>query len=150
MLTATTLTPDPANSFWKRSRDGISWIQGGHQVAQKFRTSTFPPNETGVTESPESDLIANSGAGPPSLADVSRRLYAITPTKVAIKATRRIRSAELIVKSRLMAETSRLRRPGMLHNSEYRILPSKHPISWRCSLREKLNFPHLTFVACPP
>ena len=38
-------------------------MQGGHQVAQKFRTSTFPPNETGVTAAPESALIVKSGAG---------------------------------------------------------------------------------------
>src|SRR5437868_1428034 len=102
-------------------------MQGGHQVAQKFRTSTLPPNDTGETAAPESALIVKSGAGPPSFADVSRRLNAMTPTKLEIRRTSRIRSAELIVKGRLMGRNFPPCNVGTLHISEYRIRLTKHP-----------------------
>src|SRR3954454_23174331 len=69
----------------------------GHQVAQKFNTSTFPPNETGVTVLPWSVATENCGALPPSFADVSRKLKTMIPAKATPKSASRARKLLLIV-----------------------------------------------------
>lgn len=48
---------------WRRSRDGISRIQGAHQVAQKLINKTLPRNEFSVTVSPAPFCMAISGTG---------------------------------------------------------------------------------------
>ncbi len=71
-------------------------MQGAHQVAQKFRTSTLPPKEVGLTRLPSSVVMEKSGAWPPSLADVSRKLKPISPIKSRVKVARSARSALLV------------------------------------------------------
>ena len=72
-------------------------MQVGHQVAQKFSTSTLPPKERGVTVLPWSVATEKPGALPPSFADVSRRLKKMIPAKATPKMPRRARKLLLIV-----------------------------------------------------
>src|SRR5512132_2972272 len=51
---------------WRFTRCGISSLQGGHQVAQKSRITTFPLNEEDATWAPVRSGRLNSGAGVPT------------------------------------------------------------------------------------
>src|SRR5579885_3411678 len=93
MLTATTTKPDLENRFCISLSDGISSTHGAHQVAQKFKTRTLPPNSSGVIRVPRSVTMLKSGALSPSLAEVSRKLKTITPIKAAAKRAIRARRA---------------------------------------------------------
>ena len=42
--------------------EGISLIQGGHQIAQKFTRTTFPKNLSNPYKSPSRELKVKSGA----------------------------------------------------------------------------------------
>src|SRR6476646_11252238 len=72
-------------------------MQVGHQVAQKFNTSTLPPNETGVTVLPWSVATEKCGALPPSFAEVSRKLKTMIPANATPKIASSVRKLLLIV-----------------------------------------------------
>src|SRR6476646_6399899 len=72
-------------------------MQVGHQVAQKFSTSTLPPKETGVTVLPWSVATEKCGARLPSFADVSRKLKTMIPAKATPKIASSARKLLLIV-----------------------------------------------------
>ncbi len=52
MLTPTTTSPSLPNTLCNSFNEGISCTQGGHQVAQKFRTRTLPWKLVGVMREP--------------------------------------------------------------------------------------------------
>src|SRR5581483_2031035 len=64
-LTPSTTTPFEAYSSAKRLIDGVSWIHGGHQLAQKFRMRTLPPKFGMLTDCPLSAVIVKSGLESP-------------------------------------------------------------------------------------
>ena len=61
-----TTTPLPENSRANWLSDGVSWTQGGHQVAQKFKTSSLPPKSGTETDRPLSVAMVNPGAASPA------------------------------------------------------------------------------------
>src|SRR5690242_14843549 len=96
-LIASTTTPEGAICAANRLRDGVSSTQGGHQVAQKLRTSSLPPNDAAVTVWPLSALIEKSGAESPTVVILSRNVLAMTKTNVTVRTTiaRRKRRCDL-------------------------------------------------------
>ena len=70
-----------------RLSEGVSSTQGGHQVAQKFRTSSLPPNPAAETVWPLSALMVKSGAESPTVVILSRNVFAITKTNVTVRST---------------------------------------------------------------
>src|ERR1019366_5392116 len=59
----TTTSPLAAYFFWSATYPGISVRQGGHQVAQKSRITTFPLNWSEVTVVPSTPFSFQAGAG---------------------------------------------------------------------------------------
>src|SRR5690242_13670388 len=106
MLIATTTKPDFANRLCISLSEGISSTHGAHQVAQKFKTRTLPPKSWGVMRAPRSVTILKSGAFPPSLAEVSRKLKIMTPMKATAKRAMRARKRLLVVTTAERAGTA--------------------------------------------
>src|SRR5262245_50936593 len=71
-VTVTTRTCTGSNSVWRRASDVISSLQGPHQVAQKFRSTTFPDRSSERTVSPSSALRSNGASGAPVVTRVMR------------------------------------------------------------------------------
>src|SRR5262245_31811667 len=71
-VTVTTRTCAGSNCVWRRASDGISSLQGPHQVAQKFRSTTFPDRSSERTVSPSSALRSNGASGAPVVTRVMR------------------------------------------------------------------------------
>src|SRR5207253_1931559 len=94
-LTPSTTTPDPDIAFANWFNDGISSTQGGHHVAQKFRTRSLPPKSVVVTFRPDSVVMENDGADSPASTMCCSKLSRMTYRNVAKSATNktaRIRS----------------------------------------------------------
>src|SRR3978361_171524 len=92
MLTASTTTPESSIVAAKRFNDGISSTQGGHQVAQKFNTSTLPPKSDAVTVLPVSVLMEKYGALSPTFTTRSSNESLIVQKKATTANPRRIRN----------------------------------------------------------
>ncbi len=56
METPSTTTPFPPSCWFSLLKPGISSMQGTHQVAQKFTTTTLPPNAE-VSSAPPSSVV---------------------------------------------------------------------------------------------
>ena len=65
-LIPSTTTPFEAKACWNWLSEGISSMQGGHQVAQKFNTRSLPPKLAGLITRPLSVLMEKAGAVSPT------------------------------------------------------------------------------------
>ena|ERR1035437_5522325 len=81
--------------------EGVSSMHGGHQVAQKFSTSSLPPKPGVETRRPLSAVMVNGGACSPATTTWMGRSYTAEPT-TATNATSNTASAPRMTQSMVL------------------------------------------------
>src|SRR5947209_8761730 len=162
LLASSTAMPNTWNPcgpycFCRASNQGISILQGWHQVAQKFSSTALPRKSERCTVAPSSDSRANSGAGFPFISSRCSRLLfkparramygaAASMTEIAIIITTQVAELRFTV-SVLFLQRKPVQEGQIVRNQSK---PAQHQQSPKCNEQHAAGNLHRMHVSTKP